>query len=108
MRLQRAVSLGLKEKSRETLIITAFDPVIYIELTWQFPLQMMARDRDALTILLLATDDGHVDTFSVELIFSCHHGVPVYIIMVSFVDAVEEALRLETSGCGVHMLSGMM
>ena len=73
------------------------------------PLQMVARDRDALTILLIATDDGHVDVIlcGVDIFmpawrtqesFMMHHIESLFVA-----DAVEEAaLRLETSGCGVH------
>lgn len=73
------------------------------------PLQMVARDRDALTILLIATDDGHVDmilcgvdifmpAWRTQESFMMHHIESLFVA-----DAVEEAaLRLETSGCGVH------
>jgi len=73
------------------------------------PLQMVARDRDALTILLIATDDGHVDVIlcGVDIFmpawrtqesFMMHHIESLFVA-----DAVEEAaLRLETSGCGIH------
>jgi len=72
------------------------------------PLQMIARHRDTLTILLIATDDGHVDVilcggdifmpaWRIQASFVMHHVESLFVV-----DAVDEAaVCLETSGYGI-------